>query len=1244
MAGDRISEAYEGKLSKIMQQNAKKRMDWFCDQINCTNVLDIGCSQGILPVLLGRKGINVIGVDNDQDSIAYAEELLSKESEQVQKCVKFICDDFLKLDFGDKKFNTIVMGEVLEHLENPLDFLKKASELLDANGELIVSVPFGINRHPDHKRTYYFYNFYSQVNQYFKVYDAIYMGKWVAFKAASQENDNISPLEINEDTFCQFEKAVSFLDEYYEKEKNTLKEKNNELLTTNNKLIEINNNFKGLEDKFIKAIKEKEEFFLKKLDEKEEFFLKKLDEKEEKYLRKVQEKDASITLLSSENAKSKKDIAIYKRKLKDSATRLRRVEEKYAILSGSKLGKLALKYWAFKDFIKLKLSKGKYILKQTAKKSKLLCKIVRKFKNTNEFEKELVKDVSPNISKNSEKSNIQEKMNAAQRRREFEKNTDTKYFESIKEILDKIPESNGGRYYEKHNFKIGIVADEFLFAAFKDAADFVFITPENWKKVSKETDFLLMVSAWRGLHNEWRGAAKENSPQRQLIYDIIEDYKNQNKVTVFYSKEDPPNYDVFLGIAKKCDYIFTTCVEVVENYKRDCNNENVSVLCFGINPLYHNPVGIKNSYKKEGAIFSGSWMTKYPDRLIDMKMLFDGVLESGNDLKIIDRNYNYLNSEIYRYPREYWEYISPSIDHMLLQKVHKLYNWALNINTVTASMTMFANRGYELQASGNILLSNYSVGVNNKLPMVYTVTDKSEIGQIMNAFSDEEVYNRQIDCIRSVMTGETAFDRVGQLIEEIGFKQNKNERTVLVVADLINDDIKEMFESQSYPFKTLISEAEFTQDILSQYDMVTFFNSSMDYDMFYIEDMINGFKYTDSSYITKDAYFDGENLVKGKEHDYVSVMKNKYATVFWTNDFTAEKLIELKDNAEIANGYSIDHFNFNSKKIKKEKQSKFKLSVIVPVYNNGKQLMGKAFASLQRSSMFKDMEILLIDDGSTDGYTDKLVKYYAKKYANVNAYLFADGGSGSASRPRNKGIELATAEYVTYLDPDNEAIYNGYSKLYDLSVKNDYDISVGNMLKLTTQILDAKYFEKFSKNYGSDIIENDTLNYMKKTKFSPMSIQAMVVKKSIIIDNHLTQPVGAAGQDTLFCWELFFNAKTIKAINVPIHIYYAAVEGSTVNNIGKRFFEKYYLIEEPRRKALEKYGALELYMEYRYNYYFVNWMLKKLSQAKEEEYDECEKIVYRMYLLYEDVYLKNSKVINEFVEKHSCKDRECGKL
>ena len=1281
MTGDRISEAYNGKLSKIMKENSQRRIDWFCDKVKGENVLDIGCSQGILPILLGRKNKNVIGIDNDINAINYALEEQKSEEQSVKEKVRFICDDFLTHDF-EEKFDTVIMGEILEHLFNPQLFLKKASVLLKEDGVFLASVPFGINRYPDHKRTYYFYNFYNQINEFFKVQRVIFMGKWIAVIAYSKKSDISEQDGMEKDFLEEYENAVYFLEESWEKKLKQEQESFNEK-------IEQLNNFNGELNKEISYYKEQinavkiedaikienlqnsileKEQKIKEIRSRLEKKIEELNIVNDETNKEVSSYKEQINVIKKEDAikienlqsrifelqgrlegtvnenmklnemfidmnKLKKDNSIYKRKLNETKKNETNLKIKYSDLKNSKLGKIQVNYWKIKGRGKRKIVRIIFHLKKLVKKIPFVRKIVRNDRDTKEEKRDELKYVKQNTLL-KEKKNL--KMSEEKEIFEiFQRETDRGFFDGINNILNRIPISNGGRYYEKHNYTIGIIADEFLYAAFKDAANFIFITPDNWKSIVEKTDFLLIVSTWGGLNEEWRGAAQEGHDKRKLIYEIIKIYKDCKKMTAFYSKEDPPNYSVFLGIAMECDYIFTTCVEVVNKYKKDCGNDNVNVVCFGINPLYHNPIGFRNPYKRKGVIFSGSWMSKYSERIKDTYMLFSGVLESKIDLKIIDRNYTSEKYKYpkYMYPREYWKYISPAIEHNELQKVHKLYNWAINVNSVTDSMTMFANRGYELQAAGTLLISNYSVGMNNKLPMIYTITGKEEIGKIINSYSDEELYKHQIAGIRSVMTGETAYDRVGQILENVGLQKNNNLRKILVVVNKISQEIREVFNYQSYNNKELITIEEFSDRKLAECDMVTFFHEDMDYDLFYLEDMSNAFKYTDCDYITKDAVYDGDVLIQGKEHDYVNCMKNKYCTLFWSKNFTCEQLKAFHGTIELSNGYSIDHFNFNLKKMRIQKEENFKLSVIIPVYNNGKQLLGKAFTSLKRSTMFRSMEIILVDDGSTDEFTDKVVKYLNKNYSNVKMFLFGDGGSGSASRPRNKGIELASADYVTYLDPDNEAISDGYTKLYDISVKNNYDITVGNMLKLTTKIVDAKYYQKFVTQYGKDLVFEDSVNFMKMIEFSPMSIQAMVIKKSLILENNLLQPVGAAGEDSLFCWELFLKAKTIKALNVPIHIYYAEVEGSTINNVGKKFFEKYYLIEKPRRKLLEENGFLDLYMKQRFNKYYVNWTLEHLSKVKSEDYKECALIAYDIFKVYEDVYDKSDEIINKFIKK-----------
>jgi glycosyltransferase involved in cell wall biosynthesis len=784
-----------------------------------------------------------------------------------------------------------------------------------------------------------------------------------------------------------------------------------------------------------------------------------------------------------------------------------------------------------------------------------------------------------------------------------DKLTDVNFFKRVKPLLDKIPDSNGSKYYDKIKANIGIIADEFLYNSFKDVAHFKYIERENYKKYSGSLDVLLIVSAWKGLNLEWKGLGNPNiKKHREALYKIIEFYRAQGTKIVFYSKEDPVNYHIFIDIAKHCDYIFTTAEEKVEDYKRDCKNENVHVLEFGINPRYHNPIGIKKSPKQKEVLFTGSWYEKYPHRHVDTRMLFDGVIDAGRDLKIIDRNYE-LKLMQYFFPEEYLKYVSPSIEHSYLQKFHKIFDWAINLNTVKESNTMFANRIYELQALGNILLSNYSVGVNNKFPNIFLVNDQKEVKDILNSFSEEDILKHQVLGVRRVMSHETSFHRINNLLQKIGLEYSLQERKVAVIAATKSEAIINIFNQQTYSNKELFIASEISDAKLRDYDFVAFFDENKFYGEFYLEDMINAFKYTNSDYVTKDAYYAGDSFNKGLEHDYTTSMKDKYRTVFWKDAFSLNELLSFNKPVTLENGYSIDRFEFNGQPVVKEKSNvkSYKLSVIIPTYNNGDHLLNKCFNSLRRSSMFDEMEIIIVDDGSTDGYTPKVVTMLERDYQNVNAYFYNDGGSGSASRPRNKGFLLSTAPYITYLDPDNEAINDGYAELYKQLNKGNFDMVVGNMLRIDTKPVNFDYYRTAIQYNGSDVISKNIKEYLVKSQFKAMSIQALICKREVIGDKELKMVEGAAGQDTIFFQELLLNSKKTKVINLPIHIYYAAVSGSTVNTISKKFFDKYFILEKYRFKMLKESDLLDEYIEKRFEYYFKNWYLKKLRSVNKED-------------------------------------------
>ncbi|HWI47459.1 MAG TPA: glycosyltransferase [Rummeliibacillus sp.] len=806
------------------------------------------------------------------------------------------------------------------------------------------------------------------------------------------------------------------------------------------------------------------------------------------------------------------------------------------------------------------------------------------------------------------------------------------YFDRIKPLLDYIPDSNGSRYYQKNSIQVGIIADEFLYQSYKDVANFIPITIQNYQEYKDQLDFLFVVSAWKGLDGTWVGLANPASSKRKELYKMINFYKKNHVKTVFYSKEDPVNYDKFIGIAKKCDYVFTTAKEKIESYKKACNHDKVFVLEFGINPLYHNPIGINNSKKSKGVFFAGSWLNKYPERQKETIEIFEGVINANRNLKIIDRNFH-LDKVNYFFPKEYLEYVSPSIEHEYLQKVHKLYDWAINLNSVKFSETMFANRIYELQAIGNIIISNYSVGVNDKFPNVFIVNNRKEVQDILNGFTDEEVYKHQVLGIRNAMSSHTTFQRFNDLLEKIEMGLYLTSKKVLVVADKLTKDVIRDFENQSYLEKYLISEQEFNDQIKSQYDIVAFFNSKYQYQEFYLEDMINGFKYTDSDYITKNSFYNGSKLIEGLEHTYINVIQDKYKTVFWANSFLSDELLEMPTNYKRKYGYCIDHFEFNTVRVHELEMPdiEYELSVIVPVYNNGKYLLNKCFNSLKRSTIFEKMQIIIVDDGSSNKETLNTINRIAREYSNVITYFFPEGGSGSASRARNMGVDLANCEYVTYLDPDNEAVNDGYAQLLNL-LKSDHelDIAIGNMIKFdNSKISYFKYYQTVTEAIHSRIINNPK-QLLIHTDLRTQSIQALIVKRKIITEHQLKMVEKAGGQDTLFFQELLLHSTKGAVIDLDIHIYYAAVSGSVTNTVTKKFFEKYYTLEKERLPFLISNDLLTLYMEKRFTFYFRNWYLIRIKRIHDEDQKEAIDTLFKIYSLYKEFIVEDSVEIEKF--------------
>ena len=211
--GDHISDAYYGSMGEAFARKVRQRVHWIAEQVQGHAVLDIGCSQGIGCVLLGREGHRVEGVDIDAAAIARANEYLAREPQSVRDNVTFRHADFMGADFDDRRFSTIVMGEVLEHLVRPQAFVARAWDLLEEGGRIVVTVPFGINDFPDHKRTFYLAEMTRLLHPAFDLAVPRYFGRWIGFVGTRRDAViDTPPAPLDMDTVAALERAFHTLE------------------------------------------------------------------------------------------------------------------------------------------------------------------------------------------------------------------------------------------------------------------------------------------------------------------------------------------------------------------------------------------------------------------------------------------------------------------------------------------------------------------------------------------------------------------------------------------------------------------------------------------------------------------------------------------------------------------------------------------------------------------------------------------------------------------------------------------------------------------------------------------------------------------------------------------------------------------------------------------------------------------------------------------------------------------------
>lgn len=341
---------------------------------------------------------------------------------------------------------------------------------------------------------------------------------------------------------------------------------------------------------------------------------------------------------------------------------------------------------------------------------------------------------------------------------------------------------------------VAAILDEFSYNSFKYECDLFVVEPDNWRTQfdKKKPDLFFCESAWSGsdsVRRPWKGKiyASKNfkNENRTELLKILE-YCKLNKIpTFFWNKEDPTHYPDrvhdFVKTAILFDIVFTSAEECVEKYKKDYGIERVYSLPFATQPKLFNPIEMATGRANE-VIFAGSWYAQHPERCKEMIQILDAVLQSSYGLKFYDRQFNNQDSN-HEIPQKYQQYVYPSVPHTEIASVYKSSIFGLNINTVTDSKTMFARRVFELMSSNTLVLSNYSVGVDEMFGENVIFLDRSpESLQNLTEEKIQEIRERNLDL---VLSHHTYRDRFEYILQTIGvqFKSEKQSVTLVIMVE-----------------------------------------------------------------------------------------------------------------------------------------------------------------------------------------------------------------------------------------------------------------------------------------------------------------------------------------------------------------------------------------------------------------------------------------------------------------------------
>lgn len=299
----------------------------------------------------------------------------------------------------------------------------------------------------------------------------------------------------------------------------------------------------------------------------------------------------------------------------------------------------------------------------------------------------------------------------------------------------------------------------------------------------------------------------------------------------------------------------------------------------------------------------------------------------------------------------------------------------------------------------------------------------------------------------------------------------------------------------------------------------------------------------------------------------------------------------------------------------------YNISVVVSTYNTGDYLTEFLDSIKSQSIGFENIEVIFVDDKSTDGYTLDLLKKLNQSYTNVKVE-FLDENTGFPGTGRNRGLNLSSADYVIFADHDDTYTENAFEIMCNKIGENDMLISNFNQVYPNKTIP----FKSIYKNSGE--IEVKNIDEDKNLLRVPAAIWTRLFRKDFLLKNNISFLEGMLAEDVYVAAYSCLKADGIIYLNDFYSYNYKIRDSdndkSTIHVRNRKYIEAilngYYKIDE-MLISLNKTSYGEIIFKSHLTSWLYTIVLSKISDEDKKELFIKSYVIFNKYYS-EDPFFK----------------------